>query len=375
MPALPAELAGGRLTIDLGALADNWRALAKLDETAECGAVVKGDGYGIGLGAAIDTLTAAGCGTLFVALPEEGLRARAIAPRNAIIYVLGGLFDGAAAMLSDADLRPVLGSVEEIEDWAQFCRNTGTRRACAIHVDTGMNRLGLSLDEARGLGSKPDLLAALGPTLLMSHFACADAPEHPLNARQMQRLDDIRRLFPGMPVSFANSAATLTIPDARFDVMRPGIALYGGRAVADGANPMKPVVTLEARIIQVRDVNAGDTIGYGAIETVRRPSRIAILAAGYADGYHRRAGSTDERAGARVVIDGREAPLIGRVSMDLIAVDVTDLSAGIAKRGAWAELFGSTIPVDEVAGHADTIGYELLTGLGQRYQRTYINGP
>lgn len=371
MPALPAELAGGRLTIDLGALADNWKTLAALGKSAECGAVVKGNGYGIGLGAAVETLLAAGCRTFFVALPEEGLKARAVAP-HADIYVLGGLFEDAAPLLSDANLRPVLGSRAEVDDWARFCRVGGTPRPCAIHVDTGMNRLGLSLRDANGLGAEPELLASIKPSLLMSHFACADTPDHPLNARQIERFTDIRQLFADIPASFSNSAATLAFPQTHLDVMRPGVALYGGRALATGGNPMKPVVTLEARIIQVRDADAGDTIGYGATETVRRKSRIAILAAGYADGYLRRAGSTDERGGARVAIKGHMAPLIGRVSMDLIAVDVTDLPAGIAARGAWAELFGKTIPIDEVADHADTIGYELLTGLGQRYQRIYV---
>jgi alanine racemase len=364
---LSSALTGGRMTVDLGALAGNWEALAGRADRAATAAVVKGDGYGIGLEQAAHTLAEAGCQTFFVAVPEEGFRLRA-AVRDAIIYVLDGLLPGTADDIAEARLRPVLGSWGEIEEWAEF-RNLGGEGSAAIHVDTGMNRLGLTPAEARKLAQLPELLGAVAPDLLMSHLAAADTPDHPLNRKQLAAFRAVRTLLPDIPASLANSAGIMLGPDYHFDLVRPGIALYGG-AFVEGASPMRPVVTVEARILQVRDVKPGETVGYGATETVRQPSRVAILAVGYADGYHRLAGSSDRRAGARAFLRGRHAPLIGRVSMDLVAIDVTGIAG--AERGDWVELIGPNVPVDEVAHHAGTIGYELLTGLGHRYHRTYI---
>ena len=232
-----------------------------------------------------------------------------------------------------------------------------------------MNRLGLTLAEARALSQQRSLLRAIAPSLVMSHLAVADAPEHPLNRKQLAAFRAVRALMPDYPASLANSAGIFLGPDYHFDLVRPGIALYGASAVAGVPNPMRPVVTAEARVLQVREAKSGETVGYGATETMKQPSRIAILAAGYADGYHRAAGSSDTRPGARVFIGGRYATLVGRVSMDLLAADVTDVPG--VERGDWAELFGPHVPIDEVADHAGTIGYELLTGLGRRYERSY----
>jgi alanine racemase len=360
---------GGRVTVDLGALVDNWRTVAAEAGGSETAAVLKADGYGIGLERAGQALARAGCMTFFVALPDEGMRLRKATP-GAAIYVLDGLLTGATVRYVAADLRPVLGSMAEIAEWAD-ARRRGAPTGSALHVDTGMNRLGLSLAEAQLVARDGNLLAPLAPSLVMSHLACADTPAHPMNTRQLAAFRDIRGLFPGIPASLANSAGVFLGPDYRFDMVRPGIALYGAR-FTENRPPLKPVVALEARVLQVRDVAAGDTAGYGATETVREPARIAILAAGYADGYHRTASSSDGRPGARVHIRGYSAPLVGRVSMDLIAVDVTAIPD--VARGDWAELFGPNIAIDEVAAHAGTIGYELLTGLGQRYVREYVGG-
>lgn len=364
----PSALAGGRLTIDLAALAANWRALAGRAAPARAGAVIKGDGYGIGDEAAARALAVAGCETFFVALPEEGFAVRKAVPQ-ADIYVLDGLLPGSAAALAAARLRPILGSLAEIEEWAAFA--SGGDAASAIHVDTGMNRLGLTLDEARALAGRTDLLAAIRPALLVSHLAAADTPGHPLNARQLARFHEARALFPGMPASLANSAGIALGPDYHFDLVRPGVALYGA-APGETIAPLETVVTLETRILQVREVPPGDTVGYGAARTLSRPSRIAIAGTGYADGYHRQAGSHDGRPGAEGVLHGRRVPIAGRVSMDLTAFDVTDVPG--AMRGDWIELFGPNMPIDEVAAHAGTIAYELLTGLGRRYARRYAGG-
>ena len=365
-PSADPALSGGRLTIDLGALAENWRTLAERAGVAATAAVVKGDGYGIGIAPAAQALAEAGCHTFFVALPEEGLRVRE-AVRDAAIYVLDGLIGGAAEAYARADLRPVLGSWPEIEEWAAF-RRAGGRTGSALQVDTGMNRLGLTPAEARKLGEHRDLRDALGLGLVMSHLAAADTPEHPLNRKQLTAFRAVRTLLPDIPASLANSAGIFLGRDFHFDLVRPGVALYGAAAAA-GVSPLRPVVTLEARVLQVRDGKRGETVGYGATETLERPARIAIVGVGYADGYHRRAGSSDRRRGARARLHGQDAPIVGRVSMDLIALDVTDIHGG--ERGDWAELFGPNIPVDEVADAADTIGYELLTGLGRRYARSY----
>lgn len=365
-----AAAASARLTIDLGALAANWRALADRSGSAETAAVVKGDGYGLGLEPVATALARAGARSFFIARPSEGLRLRAVLP-DAVIYVLDGLLPGAAPAYAEAGLRPALGSWPEVEEWAGF-RRSGGRGAAAIHVDTGMNRLGLSLHDALTLSRDAGLLDLLAADLVMSHLACSDQPDHPHNMRQLALFREIRKQFPALRASLANSAGVFLGPDFHFDLVRPGIALYGGAVVAGAPNPMQTVVTAEARVLAVREAEAGETVGYGATETLKRPSRVAVLAAGYADGYHRLAGSSDAGRGASVHVRGRAAPLVGRISMDLMTVDVTDIPR--VMRGDWAELFGPHMPVDEVARHAGTIGYELLTGLGRRYQRRYVGG-
>jgi alanine racemase len=361
--------AGNRLTIDLAALARNWRALDALAGAAETAAAVKGNAYGIGLEPAVRALSAAGCRTFFVALPDEGVRMRAVSP-EATIYVLNGLARDLASMHAANHLRPVIGSVGELKDWADYRAQGGTGEA-ALHVDTGMNRLGLTFAEARELAADKAAVDRLGLTLVMSHLACADTPDHPLNARQLASMRDVRDLFPGLAVSLANTAGITLGSDYRFDLVRPGIGLYGGPYRVDRP-ALETVVTAQARIVQIRDVPAGETVGYGALATTRRQSRIAILSTGYADGYHRSAGSTDQHRGADTCLHGRRAPLFGRISMDLTSIDVTDVPE--AERGDWVELFGANLPVAEVAEAADTISYELLTSLGSRYQRHYIGG-
>src|SRR3990167_1311294 len=272
-PTTPSlATAGGRVTVDLGALTGNWRMLAERAEGAATAAVLKGDGYGVGLEAAARALAEAGCQTFFVALPEEGFRLRS-AVRDAIIYVLDGLIPGGAEALASARLRPVLGSWPEIEEWAEY-RMAGGGTGSGNHADTGMNPPGLTPAEARKLAQQRDLLAVLAPDLLMSHLAVADTPEHPLNRKQLAAFRAVRVLLPDIPASLANSAGIMLGQDYHFDLVRPGIALYGGASV-EGTSPTRPVVTVEARVLQVRDGKPGETVGYGATETIKRPSRIA----------------------------------------------------------------------------------------------------
>jgi alanine racemase len=361
-----SRLAGSRVTIDLGALVDNWRSVSRTAQAAETSAVVKADAYGLGLDRIGATLTAAGCRTFFVATPTEGITLRRAVGPPAAIYVLDGLLPGAAREYIQADIRPVIGSVDELREWAE----AGTRTTgAAIHVDTGMNRLGLTPAEAAEIAQDRNLVTAAGPALLMSHLACADTPSHPLSAAQLRNFRELRSLFPALPASLANSAGIFLHGDYHFDLVRPGIALYGAR-FAENRPPLQTVVTLEARVLQVRAAAAQQTVGYGAAETVRGPARIAVLGMGYADGYIRAASSSDARPGARAFVRGQFSPLIGRVSMDLLALDVTGIPD--VRRGDWVELFGANVAVDEVAERAGTIGYELLTALGTRHDRRYL---
>jgi alanine racemase len=360
-----------RYTIDLGALQRNWQRLADMAAPAECAAAVKADAYGIGAAPAVPALAAAGCRSFFVALPQEGAAVRAVAP-EATIYVLNGFAVEAAGLSHLNRLRPVLNSEDEVREWARWrsaLSEPEAAPAAALHVDTGMNRLGLRPEEAERLAGSP-LLAEAGIALVMSHLACADEPGHPLNQAQLRSTERLKALFPGLPLSLANSAGIHHGAAFHFDMVRPGIALYGGGCHPDAKS--EPVVTAEARILQIREAMAGETIGYGATRRLARDSRIAILGAGYADGYLRAAGDSDARPGACAFIAGRRAPLLGRVSMDLIATDVTDFPADKVRRGGWAELFGLNVSIDEVAASVGTIAYELLTGLSRRAERRYL---
>jgi alanine racemase len=365
----PADAeAGGILTIDLGAIVANWRALAGHAAPAACAAVVKADAYGCGMDEIAPALAAAGCETFFVAHLAEARRLRTLCPR-ARIYVLNGLMPGTASAYAEADLHPVLGGLAELAEWRTFVSATGRRGGAALHVDTGMNRLGLSVAEAAAFAEEAH--AQRGDiVLVMSHLACADTPDHPLNAKQIAAFRAVCNLFPAVPASLANSSGIFLGPDALHDLVRPGIALYGGNPTPLHLNPVQSVVTLAARIMQVREVAEGGTVGYRATWTARRPSRIAIASIGYADGFLRASSGRDDKAGADAIVHGRRCPLAGLVSMDLLAIDVTDVSRDV-RRGDFATLLGEDISIDELASHAGTISYEILTRLGGRYRRVY----
>ncbi|MCE1237135.1 MAG: alanine racemase [Hyphomicrobiales bacterium] len=361
-----------RLTIDTAAIVANRRTIAaRVGPGVETAGVVKADGYGTGATAAAKAMAADGCRTFFVAHVGEGVALRAALAEGgrdrARIFVLNGLLPGTETTLAEHGLAPVLGSFPEIEDWAAFGREEGLALPSAIHVDTGMNRHGLDLDEARALADRPDLAAAAGAELVMSHLACADEPGHPLNLRQLERFRAIRPLFPGLSASLANSSGVHLGAEYHFDLVRPGVALYGGAIRTGEASPMRPVVGLEATILQVRDARAGESVGYGARQTPKRASRLAVLSVGYADGFHRTASSADERLGGRGFLHGRPVPIVGRISMDLMMVDVTDVPQ--AARGDVVELIGPNVTLQEAAAAMGTIDYEVLTSLGRRYER------
>ncbi len=368
-PTEDPALAGGILDINLKALTDNWRHIRDMQSTARVAAVVKANAYGLGLLPVADALWAEGCRSFFVALPQEGEDLKAHLPQ-AEVYVLSGLPRGEAGHFHEHDLIPVLNSWEEIEEWAAYNARHELRLPAAVHVDTGMNRLGLDADEARRLAGHEGLLRNFRLSLLMSHLACADMPGHEMNRRQKALFDEIRALFPSVPTSLANSAAALAWPDWDHELARPGIALYGGNPFSDRPNPMRPVVTLYATVLQVREVKRGESVGYGATWKAKEDSRIAILGLGYADGLFRCI--ADARSGpAHVYVAGQFAPYVGRISMDLAAVDVSAIPPQSLERGMRAEIMGPHVGVDELAHWAGTISYEILTSLGPRFTRLY----
>jgi len=369
-PPAPGQAeAGGILTIDLAAIEANWKKLASTTVPVECAAVVKADAYGCGLEPVTQKLAKAGCRTFFVADVAEGRRVRAIAP-DAVIYVLNGLMPGSAQAFADDYLRPVINSATELAEWDAFVAGRSWRGGAALHVDTGMNRLGITIDEAVAIAPRIQS-ENHGFTLLMSHLACAETPDHPMNDRQIRLFREIRIMYRGVSSSLANSSGIFLGGTIFCDLVRPGVALYGANPTPEKKNPMRPVVELKGRIIQVRPVNKGESVGYGATFGAARSSRIAVVAVGYADGFLRSAAAVKGKPAAEVVVAGKRCPVAGRVSMDLIAVDVTDLPEGAARRGDFATLIGEGISLDELAAAMGTIGYEVLTNLGRRYHRIY----
>jgi len=364
--------ATGILTIDLDAIIANWRKLEKTAVPAECAAVVKANAYGCGAVEVAKALASAGCKIFFVATIEEARVVRAALP-TATLYALDGFFQNSGDAYAAIDCKPVIGDLNELAEWDVFCRRSGWNGSAAIHIDTGMNRLGLTIPEAQGI--IPRINAGdHGITLVMSHLASAELVNNPTNAKQLTAFREIASLFSGVPASLSNSSGIYLGPQFQFDLVRPGAALYGVNPTPEADNPMKPVVELKARIVQIRNVERGETVGYGGTWTARRPTKLAIVSAGYADGYFRAASANDGTRGAEVVVAGKRCPIAGRVSMDLLAVDVTDLPANAARRGHMVTLIGEGITVDELAHHFGTIGYEVLTNLGRRYARVYKGG-
>lgn len=364
--------AGGVLTVDLGAIVANWKDCRKRAGKAECAAVIKADAYGLGIEAVSAALAKAGCKTFFVALLDEALRTCTVVP-EAAIYVLNGFNPGTASAFQDIDARPVLGSLDEIEEWDRYAKKVKEPLAAAIHIDTGMSRHGLTVEEAEEVAKRQKNFS-FKLTLVMSHLARADEVNHEMTTAQTAKFKKIAAKFPNVPHSLANSAGLIAHPDTHLDLVRPGIALYGGQILIDGLTPMKPVVRLDVHILQVRKAKKGDTVGYGGEYVLQRDSRLAILSAGYADGIPRGSGSSNIKAGMEAIVAGRRCKIVGRVSMDLIAVDVTDIPEGDVKRGDMVRLLGEGITVDDLANASGTVGYEILTRAGRRFRRVYEGG-
>jgi alanine racemase len=360
---------GGTLTVDLDAIADNWQALTRRLLTVECGAVVKANAYGLGLEPVTARLAKAGCKTFFVADIAEARRARSRA-HEAAIYVLNGFSPEAAQAYAELNVQPVINSTMELAEWDAFVAARGFRGGAALHIDTGMNRLGMSAEEAAALALRLQQQNH-GITLLMSHLACAEVPDHSLNARQIRLFRELRILYHGVPASLANSSGIFIGDTAHFDLARPGAALYGINPTPGRDNPMRNVLTLSGRILQVRKVPQGESVGYGAAWNAKRASRVAVAAVGYADGLARAGSGLDRKASGHAMVAGKRCPIVGYISMDLACIDVTELPDNAVRRGDGAIFIGDGLAIDEVAAAAGTIGYEILVRLGLRCHLAY----
>ncbi len=355
------------LSVDLTALTDNWRLLRDTQAKKHSAAVVKADAYGLGMAPVARALRDAGCDTFFVATLQEGLALRA-ALENAEIYVFHGPFPGEETDYLAHCLRPVLNTPDQINRWAKALRDTRQPQAAsaALHVDTGMTRLGLSEGELAAYDPAA-LVRECRITLLMSHLACASEPDHPLNAGQLRRMEQVRQFFPVLPVSFVNSAGHFLAPEFHYDLGRPGCSLYGITPNPAQPNPMRHVATLSGPVIQLRAIERDGHIGYGAATEVRRGMKVAVIALGYADGLH--------RIGSHRLpgyIGGHCVPMLGRISMDMTCFDVTDVPPSLLEGVSSVSLICEQQPVDTVAEICRTIGYEIFTRIGSRVRREYV---
>jgi alanine racemase len=362
-----AARAGAILTIDLAAIAENYRLLQEQAQTAACAAVVKADAYGLGAEKVAPVLARAGCRQFFVAHLNEGIELRRILGSSATIAVLHGPPAGTEADFLAHDVVPVLNSLDQVSRWAATALSAGTKLPAILQADTGMARFGLSESDVRTLVDDQQRLDALDVRLLISHLACADEPGHPANAVQLSLFRQIGAILGGCRMSLAASSGIFLGPEFHFNLVRPGAALYGIAPQADRPNPMRPVVRLQGKVMQIRDVPAGTPVGYGHTARTKSASKLATVAVGYADGFLR------SLSGRGAWVNGSYLPIIGRVSMDSIVLDATALPEGSLLPGALVDLIGPDQDLDALAREAGTIGYELLTSLGTRYHRQYIH--
>lgn len=356
--------AGAVLTIDLDAVRENYRRLKALLGSVPCAGVVKANGYGLGAAEISRALRQEGCENFFVAHVGEGLSLRSVLGAEPAIYVLNGLPPGSEADAAEAGLRPVLNSVEQLAAWKVLAHRLGRRLPAAVQVDSGMSRLGMAPSEVDLVANDPQALDGVEVMLVMSHLACADEPGHPANELQRASFEALRQMLPAAPASFANSSGIFLGQPFHFDLGRPGVALYGVNPTPEKENPMQPVVRLDAKIIQTREIGDGVGIGYGYAALARMNMRLATVSLGYADGWHRNAAGAAWHNGVRL-------PFAGRVSMDSIILDISALEPGALKAGDLVEMVGPNQSVDEVAALAGTIAYETLTDLGDRFERIY----
>jgi len=361
----PAEAeACGVLKINLTAIAFNWERLSKYTE-AECAGVVKGNAYGCGIEPIVKALSQTGCRIFFVTNLPEAKRVRAIAP-NVTIYVLHGLYSGTAPAFAELNARPVINSMIEMAEWDTFVASRQWSGGCAVNVDTGESGVGLSMEEAIAFAPKVHAVNH-GISLLMSHLDSDEKANHPVNERQISLFRDLRRAYSGIPGSLANSSGIFLGPKAHFDLVRAGSALYGVNPTPGLSNPMQPVIELQARIVQVRNLAQGNSIAGNIGRTAKQCRRLALVSVGYADGY-----PCTPANKLQVLVGGYRCPVTGEPFMDLLPIDVSDLPEPTAARyGEMVTLIGGEIGIDDVAAAARSTGREVLSHLGNRFHRIY----
>ncbi len=360
---------GALLTIYLGAICDNWRALKARLAGAECAAVVKADAYGLGALKVAPALYQAGCRHFFVAHLDEAIALRPVLHPDATVYVLHGPLPGAEPEFVVHELVPVLNSLRQLDAWRDLACKVDRPLPAILQIDTGMARLGLCPQELDVVAGDPERLRGVDLRFVMSHLASAEDQANPANRAQLERFRAALARLPTTRASFANSSGIFLGADYHFDLVRPGAALYGVAPVAGAPNPMRPVIRLQGRVVQTRTIEAGTPVGYSHTWTATRRSRIATVAVGYADGYLRSLGNR-----GYVQFDVTRLPVVGNVSMDTILVDVTELGENSIREGSLIDIAGPDLAVDDIAGRAGTIGYEILTSLGNRYARSYVGG-
>lgn len=366
---IESRAACGILTIDLDAVVANYEKLCRQTSPSKAAAVVKADAYGLGVAHVAPALYEAGCRDFFVAHFIEALRLKPYLRSDARILVLNGLLPGCENDCADLGIVPVLNSIEQIANWSATAKARGATLGAALQADTGMSRLGLEPGEIDTLLAEPHRLDGIHVEIVMSHLACGDEPEHEANARQLGRMKAVRQRFADAKLSFANSAGIFLGDEFRGDLARPGIALYGGAPLVGNDNPMRQAVRLEVGVVQTRTVPKGAEIGYGASYVAPAEMRLATIAAGYADGLPRHLSNS-----GAAWFHGVRLPIVGRVSMDSIILDITALAPGTLKLGSMVELIGPHQSLEAMAADAGTISYEILTSLGRRYERRYL-GP
>lgn len=355
--------AGGILTIDLSALRHNYSAIARHIAPTRAAAVVKADAYGLGASRVAPAFYDAGCRDFFVAHLGEAIALKPVLQPDATLYVLNGLQPGTEEACVREGVLPVLNSLEQVENWAVLAAKQDKKLPALLQLDTGMSRLGLSPKEFENLLENSALLDNIDIKFVISHLASGDEPENAANARQLANMTALLARLPKLPVAFANSGGTFLDKTYHFDLARPGVALYG----VGPKSEIVPVLTLSARVIQVRDIDKGAAVGYGGAYVAEGPMRVATIAVGYADGWFR----SLSNKGAAFYGDTR-LPIIGRVSMDSITLDVSALPESTLKLGSLVELIGPHQRLEDVARDCDTIPYEILTALGNRYARVYV---
>lgn len=356
------QYASSKLTVNLKAVRENYHILkSKCNPTCNVSAVVKADAYGLGAEEVATALTQEGCNSFFVAHLDEAIQLRRVLP-HITIYVFHGVLPGQEEAFAEYKIIPVLNSLYQVNLWQQHALKKQKKIPCILHFDTGMNRLGLRIGEIERIADKN-----FDIKYIMSHLACADDKSNPVNFDQLQELKQISLNFEGIKLSIANSGGVFLGEDYHLGMVRPGMAIYGVNPIGNFPNPMNNVVTLTSEILQIHNIEKDGAVGYGGDYKVNKGKRIATISIGYADGYLRSLSNKGICA-----IDGIIVPIVGRVSMDLVTLDVTEIPEKKLQEASEVELIGKNIPVDVVAEKAGTIGYEVLTSLGSRYRREYI---